>query len=225
MQMRVERLRETLKLLGPAVPGKPTLPILKNILLREGKAVSTDLENTIVIDFPEATEHCLLPYREINELLDITPGNLDVNIEAVKGTVKLTWPGGKASYPVAKVSEYPDVDNKPVPELTAEVDGTALVEGLTEVAPYAATDGSRPVLNGVTIYLGEKVSLAAADAFRLVYRVLPFSFGEKGTVIIPLNTVKLLAHLWKHTPVVAQVKGSFIERALARRLLTLAVGT
>jgi hypothetical protein len=44
MHMQVARLRETLTLLQPAVPKKPSIVILKNILFKEGQAAATNLE-------------------------------------------------------------------------------------------------------------------------------------------------------------------------------------
>ncbi|GAI40121.1 unnamed protein product, partial [marine sediment metagenome] len=54
MQVRVQKLREVMKLLELAIPGKTTLPILHSVLLKDGKAVAGNLEVFVFIDLPEA---------------------------------------------------------------------------------------------------------------------------------------------------------------------------
>ncbi len=63
MKMRVDKLIDALKLTQPVILKKPTIPSLKYLLLKDVKAVATDLEKMVIIDLPEATEDCLvLPF-------------------------------------------------------------------------------------------------------------------------------------------------------------------
>lgn len=39
-----------MELLGPAVPKKPAVKALEGILLKDGKAIATDLDVTIAVD-------------------------------------------------------------------------------------------------------------------------------------------------------------------------------
>lgn len=108
----------------------------------------------------------------------------------------------------------------------SDVDGTALVKGLFSMIPYTAgPKDTRPVLQGVTMYMGEKAAAAAADGFRMVYAPLPISFGTGGTLIFPLYTLRVLNYLWDKTPVVVQLKPGLIETLFSKKMLTLAVGT
>ncbi len=224
MQMRVARLRQTLKYLEPAVPKKPTLAVLKNVLLKDGKATATNLEIAVFIDLPEAKETCLLPFKEMSELLEVIPGTLDLTIEVEKNNIHLFWDGGKAAFPTADPRDFPDLNRHDAPTIISDVDGTALIKGIISMVPYASEDETKPVLHGVTLYLGEKVAAAAADGFRLVYNPLPISFGTGGTVIIPTETVNILNYLWDKTPVMVSLKSGLIEQLLSKRMLTLAVG-
>ena len=54
MQVKVAKLREVMGLLEPVVPGKTTLPILHNVLLKDGKAIAGDMEAFVLVDLPEA---------------------------------------------------------------------------------------------------------------------------------------------------------------------------
>jgi DNA polymerase III sliding clamp (beta) subunit (PCNA family) len=177
MQMQVERLRETMKLLKPVVPGKTAIPVLKNIMLRDGKAVANDLETFVALDLPEVEGECLIPHREVFELLKHVPGDEMLSIETEGKALHLTWADGKASYDVAGVEDYP-----PVPEVKARaegaVDGDILVKGLTAVLDYRTTDDTRPVLSGVSLILGETSDVFAADGFRLACQTLPISISS-----------------------------------------------
>jgi DNA polymerase-3 subunit beta len=223
MQMRVERLRETMKLLKPAVPGKTTIPVLKNIMLRDGKAVANDLETFVALDLPEVEGGCLVPHREVFEVLKHVPGDEMLSIETKGKALRLTWRDGKASYDVAEVEDYP-----PVPEVKAiaegAVDGDILVKALTSVLDYRCTDDTRPVLSGVTLILGETTEVFAADGFRIACQTLPISFPVEETVIIPANTVKLLGHFWGKKPAAVSCGDSLIDRLIGKREIELALG-
>lgn len=224
MQIRVERLRTALKLVEPVIPRKTTLPITQSVRIGDGKVLATDLDNAAWVDLPEATDSCLLPFKQISEVLDLVPGHLPLTLECEKKVVKLSWEGGKAAYPTADVHDFPDCVQKDPPVVMEDVDGTPLITGLTELLPYAATETDRPVLNGVALYCGEKAVLAAADGFRLAYRTLPYAYGADGQAIIPSAAVKIIDHLWKKSPVSVQSKPGLIEQLLAKRMVTLAIG-
>ena len=49
LRVQVEKLRQALQLLEPAVPRKPSVAALTNVRLGEGKALATDLEVAITI--------------------------------------------------------------------------------------------------------------------------------------------------------------------------------
>ncbi len=226
MLMKVERLRNTLKLLQPVINNKTAIPIVKSVLLGGGKALATDLETAVWIDFPEATEPCLLPFKEVMGVLELVPGHLELSVESEKKVTKLSWDGGKAAYPTADVRDFPDIEQKDPPSVIEDVDGTPLISALVEMAPYAnhENDDKRTVLHGVDLFLGTKAVVVGADGFRLAYRTLPFGYGGEGAVIIPPETINLVAFLWKKTPPVVSTKPGLIEQLLSKRMLTLAVG-
>ncbi len=224
MLVRIERLRSALKLVEPVIPRKTSVPITQSVRIGDGKVLATDLENAAWVDLPEANDTCLLPYKPLSEVLDLVPGHLPLTLECEKKVVRLSWEGGKAAYPTADPRDFPDMVQKDPPVIMEDIDGTPLVSGLVELLPYAATETARPVLNGVTLYCGEKAVLAAADGFRLAYRTLPFAYGAEGAVILPAAAVKIIDHLWKKTPVSVQAKPGLIEQLLAKRMVTLAIG-
>jgi DNA polymerase-3 subunit beta len=78
------------------------------------------------------------------------------------------------------------------------LDATLLKEMISEVAFAAADDDSRPVLTGVLVQVSdEKITFAAADAFRLAVRVaeLPGDDHPRGDILIPARTLTELARI------------------------------
>ena len=73
MQIRVDKLRANLALLHPVVPKKPTLPVIANVLVKDGRMAATDLENTVTVAVPEAREELLLPYRSVMRTSEVCP--------------------------------------------------------------------------------------------------------------------------------------------------------
>ncbi len=221
MQIRVQKLREVMKLLEPAIPGKTTLTVLHNVLLKDGKAVAGDLEVFVFIDLPEADIECLIPHKPVMQLLKYVPGNETLTIEANK-EITFSWDGGESSYPRVKPDEYP-----PTPELTVKTEGTmdgnALITALTSISEYCSTDASRPVLNGVVIFPGEKLDIAAGDGFWMAYQTIPDSFPIEQPLIIPSRAVSILNSLWQHTKPDVALSDSLVKLVMSKRQVDIAL--
>lgn len=222
MQVRVDRLRETLKLLQPVVPGKTALPVLKNILLRDGEAVATDLEIMLILALPEIEGKCLIPHHSALELLKYVPGNELLSIEQSKESLELSWDGGKASFDSADPKDYPPASEVKV-AAEGEVDGDSLVSALKSVVGYCSTDASRPVLSGVQLSLGESLIAAGADGFQLAYKEAPISFPAEEQVIIPAYAVRILNDLWDKVPHDVPLEDNLVNQVLSKRKITLAL--
>ena len=200
MQIKVATLRETLGLVTTVVPKKPTLPVLKYVLVKDGKLTATDLEAAVILDLPGSEEACLLPFDELSKLLKYVPAAEDLSIEKKRGSLKLSWSDGSASYEAINPEDYPPLPEFE-PELQGTINGDELVSALSAAVSYCATDETRPVLNGVTLKFGEVAAeIFAGDGFRMSCQTLPLSLPGEATAIIPSKTVQLLAYLWEKTP-------------------------
>jgi len=222
MQIRVDKLRANLALLQPVVPKKATLPVITHILVQEGQMVATDLENTVSLKVPEAQEDLLLPFHAVMELLKYVPGDEMLTLEPNVKTIKLSWKGGSASYEVKEAQDYPPI---PEPEFQAEADlnGDLFIEALLAALPYCATESTRPVLTGVTVYLDNVLQIAGADGFRLSYQSLKQSYPVKQTLILPASTVKVLEHLWHKSPSTVPLESSLVRQLMAVRPIKLSL--
>jgi len=219
MQVKVQQLRDVFKLLEPVVPKKTTLPILHNVLVKGGKAIAGDMETFVIVDLPEADIDFLAPHKAVMQLLNYVPGPETITVEVNK-ELKLTWDGGNASYPIAKVEDYPGI-KEIKPKVQADMDGNMLINALSDISGYCATDESRPVLTGVILFPGEKLDVAAGDGFWMAYQTIPVAFPIEEPLIIPSGGVSLLSSLWRHTTPDSVTGETLVERVLSKRRIEL----
>lgn len=223
MQVRVAELRDTLKLLQPVVPRKSSLPVIANVLLRDGKVIGTDLETMVMVDIPEIEGECLLPHKATLELLNYVPGGAWATIEQGNGKVRLSWEDGNAEYDVPNPKEYPAVrDIEPESEGTI-TDGDSMVATLRQMLTYRTNDESRPVLSGVTVAFGETMEICAGDGFRMAYQILPLAYPGETRVTIPAGSVNLLCTLWDKAPPPMPIADSLVKQIISKRQLNLSL--
>jgi len=225
LKVQVQKLREALQLLEPAVPRKPSVPALMNVRLGEGKAVATDLEVAITISGvgeDGAGEGVCLDYRTLLKLLASVPGYEMATITLEDKKATLTAGATRAVLAALPVADYPTIPELK-PEHEAAVDGDALVRALAAVLPCAAVGDTRPVLNTVCLTLGDSPEAAGADGFRLGWQPLPFKLPGEGALLIPTHTVGALLHLWKKAPKPPELEGMLdpARVATAKRLVRL----
>ena len=221
MQVQVQKLREAMRLLEPVVPKKTSLPVLHNVLLKDGKAIAGDLESFVFIDLPEADLDCLIPHKPVMQLLKYVQGNETLTIEA-NAEIVFSWDGGKSSYPLVKADGYP-LTPELVTKIEETMDGNTLLAALTSISKYCAKDDDRPVLTGVAIFPGEPLDIAAGDGFRMAYQTIPEPFPIEEPLIIPSRSVSLLSSLWQHTKPDVVLGDSLVGLVMSKRHINVAV--
>jgi len=199
MDIQIAKFRELLELLKPAVARKSSIKSLESVLLKDGKAIATNLETMVVIEVPEVDLTSLVPFKDVANVLQYAPGREMLNAKVKSGNLSLSWPSGSATFPVEDSGTFPDVPEF-VPETEESLDIDVLIPALVSVLPYAATGADRPVLAGITLILGNPIEVAAGDGFRMADQVLPLSFPKNIITILPSNSVAVLKHLWEKTP-------------------------
>ncbi len=193
MDIQVARFREVLDLLKPAIKS------LGYVMLKEGQAIATDLETMVTHSMPEADLTVLIPIADVTKVLQSTHGGEMLNIKGKRGKVTLSWADGSATFPVEDPENFPAVPEF-VPEVEESLDIDVLIPAMVMVLPYAAIEATRPVLQAVTLMLGDPVEVAAGDGFRMADQVLTLAYPKNITAVIPPHSVSVLEHLWKKTP-------------------------
>jgi len=233
MEIQVYRLRNALGLLEGITSTKATteggkstkgrgrkssktsspFPVLSNVLLRDGKAMATDLETAVIVELPEVMGECLLPFDKVTRLLKYVNGNDELGIEMGRRIVTLTWSEGKATLETELADDYPQIPQIE-PVIRCSLLGDMLVPNLLSMLDYCATEASRPVLAGISLFLGEPLEIAAGDGFRMAYKILPLPLAPAGvinTVVIPSKAVATLGHIWSKAPRPQITEGSIAD--------------
>ena len=203
METTIGRLRYVIEVLAPAVGGK-TLPILKNVVVGQGRAYAMNLETAITVEFPEATDDpLLLPHQQLLSLLRHIPTATRLTINREGKFIKLTAGATGADFPVpGEVAEFP-----PLPKLQpageGQVDGDLFLKTATALAEYAATD-TRPILQCVCVTLGAPLEMVAGDGFRLAWQTIPLVLPAPNSppialkqLLLPAAAVASLVRVWK----------------------------
>jgi DNA polymerase III subunit beta len=192
-----ENLARGLSVVSRAVGGRPTLPVLANVLLRTEdaglKLTATNLEIAMTAWVPgkiEAEGALTLPARLITDVVGGLPSGERVELEVESGTtVRIRAGRYQTHLRGIDAEEFPVIPtggDRP----TTRISQKELRRALSEVAFAAATDETRPILTGVLTRLsGDTLTLAAADNYRIAVKTLPLLQSVEDTsVVVPARS-------------------------------------
>jgi len=221
MQVQVAQLRDVLAILKPAVPRKSNLPILSNILVKDGQLMATDMDTMVIVRMPEADGSFLFPYAEVMDMLKYVKAGDYLTMQHKRGELKLTWSEGEATYPSKDVADYPDIPAFE-PQDEADIDGDSFLPALVAALPYVSTDPARGVLCGVTVQFGKPIEVSAGDGFRMAHIVLPLVYPVEHTTIMPADSVSVLSHVMAKTQRQPDLVDALVPTILSKRWLRVA---
>ncbi len=200
-----ENLARGLNIVSRAVSPRSTLPVLANILLAsdEGRLrlSATNLEMGITAWIPAQIEEegsITVPARTFSDLINTLPSD-KVQLTLDPATQTLNVRSGTSNNDVKGIDaqEFPPL---PTPEMDGAIhlNVADFKEMVQQVVFAASSDEARPVLMGVLITVeGEKITLAAADGFRLSVRKATLSSPAPSPVkiIVPAKALSELARI------------------------------
>ncbi len=207
--MRVTVLQENLArglgTVSRAVSPRSTLPVLANVLIAtdEGRLrlSATNLEMGITCWIPARIEQdgsTTVPARTFSDLVNTLPGD-QVQLALDAQTQSLHVQSGASNNDIKCIDaqEFPPL---PVPDMEGAIQLNVVdfKEMIHQVAFAASVDEARPVLMGVLVMVEkDKVTLAAADGFRLSVRKAVLSSPAPHTLnaIIPARALSELARI------------------------------
>ncbi len=199
-------LSRGLSAVSHAVSNRSTLPILSNILLATDqgrlKLSATNLEIGINcwVDAQISEEgSTTVPAKLLTDLVIRLPqASVDLAVTDGTNTLSVKGQGSNANIKGLDASEFPLIPSAEGGEPPVMLDAVLLKEMIAEVAFAAAEDDTRPVLTGVLVQVSdEKITFAAADAFRLAVRVasLPGDDHPRGDILVPARTLTELGRI------------------------------
>ena len=201
-----ENLKRGLAIVGHAVAGKSTLPVLSNILIAtdEGrlKLAATNLEVGITCWIGAKIDEegaITVPAKLLSDVVGGLPNDkIVLALDARTQTLNLTCARFEANIKGIEADEFPVIPTIADREPTATFPPDLLRETVDQVAFAAAPDDTRPVLAGVLMRLkGTTATFAAADGFRLSVRTieLPEPAQQPQDVIVPARALLELARI------------------------------
>lgn len=199
-------LSRGLSIVSHAVSNRSTLPILANILMATEhdrlKLSATNLEIGINcwIDAQIQQEGATtVPAKLLTDFVSsLPPVPVDMTIPEESHTLNIKVVGRSANIKGMDAAEFPLIPSAEGGESPVLLDAALLKEMIAEVAFAAADDDSRPVFTGVLVQVSEeKVTFAAADAFRLAVRVAPLPGDDhpRGDILVPARTLTELGRI------------------------------
>lgn len=222
-----ENLKKALAQVSRAVPGKPVMPVLGNVLLTTDQGrlrlSATDLSLGITVWTGAQIERAgsvLVPAGLLADLVGGLPNDrVTLEVNDTNQVVTVTCARFSTQINGAAAEDFPTVQATP-PEGAPQASFTAatLKEAIHQVACAAADNDARPVLAGVYVRLHESAAtLAAADGFRMALKqiALPAPVAAKQEVIIPAPALRELGGLLsKRRTQNVKRRTAFIDMAL-----------
>jgi DNA polymerase-3 subunit beta len=179
MKFRVERdaLADAVTWAARSLATRPTVPVLAGLLLSVDDTELTisgfDLEAStrITVDVNVGTTgQALVSGRLLAEITrSLPPHPVDIALDGARLTINCA--SARFTLPTMPVEDYPRLPD--MPATAGKVDASAFATAVAQAAVAAGRDDTLPMLTGVRIeIIGDKLTLAATDRYRLAVREL-----------------------------------------------------
>ena len=191
LSLMQENLARGLQVVSRAVSSRSTLPVLANVLLRTQdaglKLTATNLEIGItawVAGKIDSEGTLTVPARLFNDLVAGLPAGERIDLEVDGTTLRIKAGRYQTQLRGIDAEEFPVIPS-PGERPTTRVSQKELRRALSQVVFAAATDEARPILTGVLTRLsGDKLTLAAADNYRIAVRGMPILDPVEDTSLV-----------------------------------------
>jgi DNA polymerase-3 subunit beta len=201
-----ENLAKGLSIVGRAVASRSTLPVLSNVMLATDgarlKLSATNLEigiNCWVGAKVEEEGATTVPARLLADFVNsLPPERIDLELSVRTQTLNARCARFEANIKGIDAQEFPIIPTADDGERVIRLEPEALRQMIDQVVFAAATDESRPILTGVQAHFeGNRLTMAAADGFRLSVRGAPLSQqpDEVIDIIIPARALAEMSRI------------------------------
>jgi DNA polymerase-3 subunit beta len=208
LSLMQENLARGLQVVSRAVSTRNPLPVLSNVLLRTEdaglKLTATNLEIGItawVAGRVDSEGALTVPARLFTDVVSGLPAGERVDLEQ-DGANSLRVKSGRYQTHLRGIDadEFPVIPS-PGERPTTRIKQGLLRKALAEVVFAAASDEARPILTGVlTKFAGDRVTLAAADNYRIAVNSLPIEDPvEESTLVVPARSYAELMRVLSDT--------------------------
>ena len=195
-------LQELIRFLSVAekiVPRNSTIEVLRNLCIKDGYVLATDLELIARMPVPD-TRSYLIPFGILKTVLKSKPASVEIDLSE-PNRIKINYDNKSVSFPCGEVADYPNLpkmDFQSIGEWSKEA-----VMLLHSQLPYLSNDELRPALNGV--YLNQNGSFSSCATDGHVLRVISDMDSarrcelQEYSGILPKRVLQLLPRLVRET--------------------------
>lgn len=204
MKIELEKFKQGLGLVDPAVAKRSTLPVLSHVLLKakSGKMTlgANNLEMSIACEVPvdgEETVAVTVPFKLLSDYVNtLVDDVVELTLDEERAALKLETSNEEANIKGLAAVEFPGLPEVEGNEVMFSQKAFGFLAHRVLIA--ASTDESRSVLTGVlTEFEGNLVRTVAADGFRLsrVEYTQDWKPDKKISVLIPANAFGAVSKL------------------------------
>ena len=194
-----EDLNNCLSLVIKAVPGRPSHPVLANVLIKVDKEIQMvcitgfDLSLGIQSAFNAVVEESgtlTVPAKLFIDIVSRMEGDLSLALDSEdENLIHIKSGSGKYNIRGMSADEFPEL-----PEITGdqiELPAKELIKGLKGTLFSASPDESKQVLTGVHIVVSaDEIEFASTDGHRLTRVQTPIEGGTDLAMTIPAKALK-----------------------------------
>lgn len=195
-------LAHALATIRPAIAGRPSHPILSNVLLaaEPGKATLSGFDLSLGISVAIAAEaastgRAALPYALLAPLVAKLPSDAALTLQVKGGKATLTSTCGSYNLAVADADDYPDLIAPGDKATAVALPAIELMAAVGATQHAASRDESKQILQGISLCAdAAAIEAAATDGHRLsVYG--PHRSPDLPRVVIPAAVLRHVAGL------------------------------
>jgi len=203
IEVSQEALFEALTIVGRAIAGRTTLPVLSHVLIQaeQGQLTLVGSNLEVFITCPVDSAHVeqdgsiAIPAALLTDLVKNLDGTIGLNLD--EDILHLTCGKNRANIKGIDANKYPILPEQPDTSIL-RMNVELFKQLLSQALFCCAQDESRPALTGVFFYLAEgTLTLASADGYRLSVVQAKINDSTSASAIVP---GKVLGDLLKLLP-------------------------
>lgn len=185
--LTVKTLLAKVKRANQLVSNSMIVPIIENLYFTNGKIISTDLHNHLVLDNSGFEGEFLIPAKQLAKVLAVLDKNAEIDLQTNSETFKTTLNVVGTNKTFTLVGENV-CDFPPLPKCDLEIGNITGIDisNIAKALPYCSKDDLRPAMKCVNI----GTDIVATDGHRMMF--FPIDGKLSDLALVDSSSAKLL---------------------------------
>lgn len=148
--MNQQTLLNALSIVAPVANDKGTMPILGNVLFKDGRVMATDTIQRVEAPLDCPIDNMAVPAKKLLTIIKSAPKNADINLTQIDNSVTVQFGKSRYTIPTLPVQDFPTPPvNDPVTSFS--ILDNVLTEAVQSVIRQCGKDDVRYFLNGANL--------------------------------------------------------------------------